>query len=307
MKAHAAPVRSCAAHLVFAARPLTVIASLEEAWQSSGFRLLRANELPRRFAPRNHEMWRCLMRSLALWLALLFLVPGLVAAAEKPVVHVAFMDFAGYAERNEAGEVAGRGVGLVKALLDEAGYPFRMTLLPAARIWQGLENGTVHVWPGMLNKPDLDEHTLLSDRDLGRIGINLYHLPDTPAPSWPADLHDRSVITITNFTYTRELWAVLNDPARNLTIHKTGSHVGALQMLERGRGDYLLDYRTQVGSALAELGMEALPEVAVAEMPMRFVLSRHSGFAQQLKADLDASFDRLQAQGMEMDVTLRAD
>lgn len=247
------------------------------------------------------------MRSLAFWLTLFLLVPGVVVGSEKPVVQVAFMDFAGYAGRNESGEVVGKGVNLVKALFKEAGYPADMILLPAARIWQGLENGTVHVWPGMLNKPDLDEHTLLSDRDLGRIGINLYHLPETPAPRWPDDLRNRSVITITNFTYTSELWAVLNDPARNLTIHKTGSHVGALQMLKRGRGDYLLDYRTQVGSALDELGMERLPEVRVAEMPMRLVLSRHSGFAQELKVALDAAFDRLQAQGMEMDVTMQAD
>lgn len=247
------------------------------------------------------------MRSWAFWLTLFLLVPGVVVASEKPVVQVAFMDFAGYAERNEAGEVVGKGVVLVEKLFEEAGYPADITILPPARVWQGLEDGTVHVWPGMLDKPDLDEHTLLSERDLGRIGINLYHLPETPAPRWPADLYDRSVITITNFTYTSELWAVLNDPARNLTIHRTGSHTGALQMLQRGRGDYLLDYRTQVGSALAELGMEPLPEVAVAEIPMRFVLSRHADFAQQLKADLDAAFDRLQAQGGEMDVTLQAD
>lgn len=243
------------------------------------------------------------MRSTAYWLSLLLLLPGLSVASDKPVVRVAFMDFAGYAERDEAGKVYGKGVRLVDRIFREAGYPVEMTILPAARIWQGLENGTVHVWPGMLNKPDLDEHTLVSERNLGFIGINLYHLPDTPAPRWPADMRDRSVITITNFTYTSAIWAVLNDPARNLTVHKTNSHTGALQMLQRGRGDYLLDYRTQVASAVAELGMEPLPSVSLVAMPMRFVFSRQSGFAEQLQIDLDAAFDRLEAQGIELDVT----
>lgn len=245
------------------------------------------------------------MRSAAFWLWLLLLVPGVLIASEKPVVRVAFMDFPGYAERNEAGEVVGKGVTLVDKLFKEAGYPVNVTILPAARIWQGLENGTVHVWPGMLNKPDLDEHTLLSDRNLGLIGINLYRLPETPAPHWPDDLRNQSVITITNFTYTNGVMAILNDPARNLTIHRTSSHTGALQMLHRGRGDYLLDYRTQVDSALEQLDMQPLPSVPVVEMPMRLVLSRHSGFAEQLRADLDAAFDRLQEQGEELDVTLQ--
>lgn len=245
------------------------------------------------------------MRSTAFWLWLLLLLPGLAVAADKPLVRVAFMDFVGYAERAASGEVYGRGVNLVKQLFAEAGYPLEVGLLPPARIWQGLETGQVHVWPGMLDKPDLDEHTLLTERDLGHIGINLYHLPSTPAPRWPEDLHSSSVITITNFTYTSELWDVLSDPARGLTVHKTGSHTGALQMLQRGRGDYLLDYRTQVTSARAELGMEPLPYVPLVEMPMRLVLSRHTGFAEQLKEDLDAAFDRLWARGVVLDVTSR--
>ncbi|GGJ00169.1 substrate-binding periplasmic protein [Halopseudomonas pertucinogena] len=244
------------------------------------------------------------MKMAAMCMALLMLVPGVAAAAGKPTVHVAFMDFTGYAERDaESGEVVGKGVQLVRKLFNEAGYPVQMNLLPPARIWQGLENGTVHVWPGMLNKPDLDQHVLVSERDLGRVGISLYHLPGTPAPRWPDDLQDCSVITITNFTYTADIWQVLNDRSRNLTVHRSSSHEGALQMLERGRGDYLLNYRTQVDSAARELGMEPLPGVPVVEMPMRFVFSRKSGFAEQLRADLDAAFDRLQAQGVELDVT----
>lgn len=244
------------------------------------------------------------MKIAAIWMTLFLLIPGLAVADDKPVVQVVFMDFTGYAERDrESGEVVGKGVQLVRKLFAEAGYPVEVGLLPAARIWQGLENGTVHVWPGMLNKPDLDEYVLVSDRDLGRVGINLYRLPGTPAPRWPDDLQDSSVITITNFTYTADIWQVLNDRSRNLTVHRSSSHEGALQMLERGRADYLLNYRTQVDSAARRLGMEPLPGVPVTEMPMRFVFSRKSGFAEQLKADLDAAFDRLQARGVELDVT----
>lgn len=243
------------------------------------------------------------MRGAAFWLWLLLLLPGVSWAAEKPVVRVAFMDFAGYSELDESGQVVGKVVTLMSRLLTEAGYQMEASLLPAARIWQGLESGTVHAWPGMLNKPVMDAHTLLTERDLGLVGISLYYRSGMPPPRWPDDLRDRSVITITNFTYTSDIWAVLNDPERNLTINRTNSHEGALQMLQRGRGDYLLNYPAQVGPALTGLNMEPLPSVSIVEMPMRVVLSRRSGIAEKLQADLDAAFDRLQAQGVELDVT----
>ncbi|PRB84079.1 ABC transporter substrate-binding protein [Pseudomonas sp. MYb185] len=243
------------------------------------------------------------MKKAAVWLALFLLCSGVCTAAQQPVVQVAFLNFSGYAERDESGRVVGKGVDLTTRLLHEAGYRAELRILPAARIWLGLESGEVHVWPGMLNKPGLAEHTLQTERDLGRVGINLYHLPGTPPPRWPEDIQGKSLIMITNFTYTTALRQILSDPARDLTVHKSNSHVGAVQMLLRGRGDYLLDYRTQVSSALETLGMQALPSVGVAELPMRFVLSRQSGFAERLKTDLDAAFDRLQAQGVELDVT----
>lgn len=243
------------------------------------------------------------MRSAAFWLGLVLLLPGMSWASEKPVVRVAFMGFAGYAELDDSGRVVGKVERLMSRLLTEAGYQMDATLLPAARIWQGLENGSVHAWPGMLSKPVMDTHTLLTGRDLGLIRIALYYPPGTPPPRWPDDLVERTVITITNFTYTSDIWAVLHDPARHLKINRTNSHEGALQMLQRGRGDYLLNYAAQVEPAMQKLDMQPLPSVPIADVPMRVVLSRQWAFSEQLRRDLDAAFDRLAARGVELDVT----
>ncbi len=245
-----------------------------------------------------------MMEGMGKWLVLLLLCWGSVAQAEnKPRVEAAFMDFPGYSELDDSGRATGKAVELLRKLLDEAGYTARIRILPAARIWLGLENGDVHLWPGVLNKPGLDEHTLLTERDLGAVGINLYYLPDRPAPTWPQGLRGKSVIMITNFTYTTGLKNTLMDPQLGLTIHKSNSHRGAVNMLLRGRGDYLLDYRAQVDVVLQDMPGVELADMEVAVHPMRLVLSRHSGFAEQLRADLDAAFDRLQAQGIELDVT----
>lgn len=245
-----------------------------------------------------------LMKGMTTYLALLLMCwAGAVLADRKPAVQVAFMEFPGYSQLDESGQATGKAVELVRKLLDEAGYEAKVRILPAARIWLGLESGEVHLWPGVLNKPGLDEHTLLTSRDLGQVNINLYYLPGQPPPDWPQGLRGRSVIMITNFTYTNALKNTVLDQELDLTLYKSNSHRGAVEMLRRGRGDYLLDYRAQVDVVLEELDGISLEHIEVAVQPMRLVLSRHSGFAEQLQQDLDAAFDRLRAQGVELDVT----
>lgn len=244
------------------------------------------------------------MRNAAIGVILMLAGMGLLRAEEKPEVNLVFLGFAGYSELTPEGEVVGTGVEMVERIFAEAGYPVRKSILPAARIWRGLEDGSIHAWPGIFNKPGLLEHTVQTERDLGRVGINLYYMPGQTPPIWPDGLRNRSVITITNYTYTEELRSLLGDPSRNLTILRSSSHIGAVQMLRQGRGDYLLDYRSQVQSALDALGMEPLPWVPVVELPMRLLLSRHSGFADQLKRDLDDAFDRLREKEEQEEVNL---
>jgi polar amino acid transport system substrate-binding protein len=221
----------------------------------------------------------------------------------KPRIQVALMPFPGYSYLDEKRLPAGKSVQLTRRLLDQAGYGYEIRILPPARIWRGLEDGSVHVWPGVLSKPGLEEHTLLTDRDLGLVGINLYARPGAAVPVWPEGIAGKRIILITNYTYTTDLLRTLHDASLALRFHRGSSHAGAVNMLLRGRGDYLLDYRAQVNPIIARLGIEPLPHVQVAEQPMRFVLSRATGFAEQLKSDLDRAYDELAAQGVELDVT----
>lgn len=222
---------------------------------------------------------------------------------EKPLVRVGIMAFPGFSEQNEAGEVVGKTVDLTRMLLDQAGYRADIRIMPAARIWRGLESGSVDLWPGILNKPDLEEHTLLTERDLGQVGIDLYYRPGEPEPVLPDALAGKRLILITNYTYVTSLMETLSDPALGLEQVTSISHMGALQMLLKGRGDYLLDYQVQVDAATQELGIAPLPSVQMAEQPMRFILSLKSGFAPELKADLDRAYDELAFMGVDLEVT----
>lgn len=222
---------------------------------------------------------------------------------EKPLVRVGIMMFPGFSEMNENGEAVGKTVTLTRMLLEQAGYRADIRIMPAARIWRGLESGHVHLWPGIVNKPGLEDQTLLTERNLGQVGINLYYRPGEPAPTLLSDLAGKRLILITNYTYIKSLIEALRDPALELELVTSISHIGAVQMLLKRRGDYLLEYRAQVDAVTRRLDIDPLPSVQLSEQPMRFVLSLQSGFAPQLKMDLDRAFDLLAAQGVELDVT----
>lgn len=228
---------------------------------------------------------------------------GSVAADSRPVVEVALMDFPGYSEMNANGEIVGKTVQLVTRLLQQAGYPYRLRMLPAARIWRGLEDGSVDLWPGSVTRPGWEFFTLQTDRSLGRVGINLYYRAGEPAPVWPEGLRGKKLILMMNHIYTRELLSTVEDPTLGVEIHRGSSHAGAVTMLLRGRGDYLLHYRSQVDPVLVEMGLDPLPSLQIIEVPIRFTVSQRSGFAEQLKTDLDQAYDELALQGVELNVT----
>lgn len=240
-------------------------------------------------------MCRLLVLFLVLWM------PGMVTATEqRPQVKVAILDFPGFAQINESGELVGKTVSLTRKLIVEAGYEPQFQILPTARIWQGLKSGQIDIWPGIMNKADMERFALLTERDLGDVTIYLYHRPDTVPPAWPEGLRGKDVIVITNFTYTQNMLQTLAGLVGN--IYQSASHEGAVEMLLRGRGDYLLDYRSQVEPVLKRRSIGPLPNIAVATQAMRFVLSRRSPLAPQLREDLDAAFDRLQAAGVNLDL-----
>ena len=237
------------------------------------------------------------------------LLPAATIMAEpevaRPVVQVAMMHFPGYSEQNEQGVASGTTVELTQMILARAGYASHIRILPSARIWRGLQDGDVHLWPGIVDKPGLEDKTLLTSGDLAQVAINLYYPPGSPTPVWPQSVRGKRLILITNYTYTEGLLATLQDPDMQVRFDSSISHAGAVSMLLRGRGDFLLDYRVQVDPIVAAMGLTPLPHIQVAEHPMRFVLSLQSGYAEQLKADIDKAYEELASEGQVLDIAER--
>jgi len=241
--------------------------------------------MPRRF---------CLILITLLWL------PVAHTAEARQRIHVGYYEFPPYSYTDAQGQPSGSGLELTARLLEQAGYQVEFRSYPGARLYSGLQDGSVQIWPGAPGKTELAEHTLEGRHLLGEITLNLYFRPDTPPPRLPDDLHGRGVILITGYSYWQDVNQWLEDPARQITRHRTSSHTSALEMLERRRGDYLLDYQAPVEQAKRALAMGDLPFVEVQRLPLRLIFSRHAPNAERLRDDLDRVYQQLKDAGEDL-------
>lgn len=232
----------------------------------------------------------------------LFWQPLVQAQSDVPL-RLAMLPYPEYAEYDAEGRATGHAVQVMVRLLEHAGYSYEVRLLPVARVRRGLMSGELDLWLGLNNQVGLEAYTLQSHATFGLVPINLYYRPGEPVPTWPDSLQGRTLILITNYSYSLPVSRTLQDTRLALQTRSSSSHTGAIRMLLRGRGDYLLDYRGQVASASASLGIDALPHIVVDEPPMRLFVSRQHAQAQALMNRLDQAFESLVREGVVMDVT----
>ena len=223
-----------------------------------------------------------------------------LASAAQPVIQVGFYEFPPYSYSDGQGRPQGAILQLTRRLLEHAGYQAEIRSYPGARLYSDLRDGSVHVWPGAPGKPELAEHTLETRTQVGEIALNLYFRRDTLLPRIPEDLRGRGMILISGYTYWQPTNALLADPALAIQQHRTGSHTAALEMLQRRRGDFLLDYQMPVEQARRRLGMAELPFMQLQRVPLKLIVSRHVPGAEALRDALDRAYEELSAAGEDL-------
>lgn len=218
-------------------------------------------------------------------------------ASTAPTISVGYYEFPPYSWTDEKGQPRGSILDLTERLLRHAGYQGEYRSLPGARLYMALQNGSVQLWPGAGGKSELAGHTYEARNSLGDFNLVLYRRPEIPAPRIPEDLRGRDVIVISGYSYWKQINDLLADPALGVISHRTSTHASALEMLQRKRGDYLLDYQAPVEQARKELALPPLPFTVLQQIQLRLIASRHVAGSQRLLDDLDRAYEALQAKG----------
>ncbi|HBP5037068.1 TPA: amino acid ABC transporter substrate-binding protein [Pseudomonas aeruginosa] len=228
-------------------------------------------------------------------LAFALLAAPLHAQDARPSLNVGYYEFPPYIYTARDGHAAGSGARLVRLLLERAGYRPAFRALPSARLYLGLQDGSVALWAGAA-KPELAADTFQARRVLGHVSLNLYYPAHQPAPRVPQDLAGRRLILISGYSYWKPVTDFIQDPNLHLRLYRTGTHHSALRMLELGRGDYLLDYQAPVEAA----SRQALASQELYRLPLRMMVSRHIPGAEALRDRLDQAYDQLRSDGADL-------
>jgi polar amino acid transport system substrate-binding protein len=218
----------------------------------------------------------------------------------RPLVQVGYYEFPPYSYTDSQDRPRGAILQLSKRLLEHAGYRTELRSYPSARLYNALQDGSVQVWPGAPGKAELREHTLEARTQLGEITLNLYFRRDTLMPRLPEDLKGRGVIMINGYTYWQSINQMLDDPQLAVQQHRTGTHTAALEMLQRRRGDFLLDYQTPVEQARKRQGMPELPFIQLQRIPLKLIVSKRAPRAEALRDALDRAYEQLQSAGEDL-------
>ncbi|SDU16636.1 substrate-binding periplasmic protein [Halopseudomonas salegens] len=210
-----------------------------------------------------------------LWADSLPLVPD---ADGRHRITVGLIEFPPYSYTTETGDIGGLFIPLMEQILDEAGFTAQFRMLPISRLSLGLQDGAVHLWPGIDGKSDLRDHTFVGDQSLAHISINLYHRKDSPAPVWPDALHGQEVIMLSGYDYSPGIMQVINSPANQITPRYSHQHEGAVGMLLHRRANFLINYQApmqQLFQQQPELA-EQLRQRPLERIPLQMVVSRQA-------------------------------
>ena len=240
-----------------------------------------------RTVSRVHPFWGGLLLTIAILLC------SAALASDDPgrTLRIGYVEFPPFQYQDENGNPAGSVVDLTRQVAAEAGYGVDFTPIPIGRVYLYLKNGQIDAWLGLIGVPDLKGAVIESDASPLTIELRAWFFEGTPPFSSLDDLDGKTLILIAGYTYGGLLEVLERDP--QIRIYEAPDHQAALQMLAKGRGNYLLDYRQPVEAMLADAPMDGLDSVSIRERNTAWVFSLQRPNPVAAKAAFDSAYLRL--------------
>ena len=158
------------------------------------------------------------------------------------VLQTGYFEFPGLTYTDENGNPAGFVNDITIKVLDHAGIPYELKSYPAARLYQNLQEGKLHLFNGVSAIPVVAQSTIASELRLFPIEMRVYWHGDLPEIAEKEDLIGHSVILVRGFTY-KDWGAWIRAGDQDIDFFDTNTHESAFGMLQKGRAEYLLNYK----------------------------------------------------------------
>lgn len=211
-------------------------------------------------------------------------------------VQVGYLNFPPF-EYSDHGRPRGPLIEALQQVAGEAGLRLEFRLLKPQQLYRYLRDGTVDLWPGLTDVPELADHIYQSRHILMHLRLSAYAVSPTPPVQSLSELQGRRLIFINDYHYGG-LGQILGGPASQNTILFASSHEAALQMLAKGSADYLIDYARPVERAQRLTPVKNLQASLLSQQDAAFIVSRQIPHAWDLMEKLDQAYTRLLQKGV---------
>ena len=253
---------------------------------------------------RISRKYRSLGFASALSLLLLWCVALPSQAVEPLSLRMAGPDFAPYYYHDTEGQPAGELVRLYSMIVENAGYRWQGSIIPARRVMHGLAKGQYD--SSILVKNPLLEKSaamLVSPIHVSELILNIYSHQEMSAIQRKEQLRGHSIAVMRGYGYGGlKRW--LDSEYNNLNVYELDSFSSVIRLLENQRVDYALLYDVNFAQGTQELGRPAreLKLSTLTRVPLYFHLNKHKvPNAVQVMNNLMESYHDLIARGVLAD------
>ncbi|MCP3942141.1 MAG: transporter substrate-binding domain-containing protein [Desulfobacteraceae bacterium] len=212
------------------------------------------------------------------------------------VLNVGYFDFPGLTHTDENGNPAGFVNEITIKTLENTDIKYTINKYPAARLYKYLSNGKVHVFNGLSSIPIVKASSFSSKIPLFPLEMRIYHRGDKKPIVTKEELVNHSVILIRGFTY-KDWGAWIRNKKNNINFYETNSHESAFEMLQRGRSEYLLNYKYIDQKVLNDIQIPGLIIKPLFRWNCYFNINKNTPNAKKILKKLEDSYEELIREG----------
>ena len=211
-------------------------------------------------------------------------------------INVGYIEFppAYYTDTN--GKARGYLMEKVEKILKESDLNWHSQAYPTKRMVSLLVEGKIDLWVGLSTLPKFKNATLVSETLIDNIELRAYRRNEQSDIRAQSDLINTRLAIIRGHSYGGWVKFIKNK-VNNINYIETNSSKSAFKLLEKGRVDYVLEYK---GPSVQFLQTHTIPNLTyntVSSFAVKFVVSKKSQNASELLHALESAYHRLASQG----------
>ena len=185
--------------------------------------------------------------------------------------------------------VGGSVVEIMEKTLNNASLDYQLISYPTKRAYVSLGTGAIDLQSGTKGNVHYHDQVIYSKNVIASVELRVYGLGDAPLPLNISELRGKQIGLIDGFHYDGRL-AQLNDIQNEAFVSTVDSHRSALLMLESGRINFLLDYKSPVDSELKLYPLPGIRHTTIEKFDLYFILNKNIPNAQAIMDLLNASY-----------------